>query len=384
METKTSFVMLQLNTACNFDCEYCYIPTHERQQHNLITLETVDKIGERLFGSKHCGTNVQFMFHAGEPLTTPIQYFEQIIQTLLEKREMFNPDINIHFTLMTNGSLVTQAWIDLFKKYHVVAGFSIDGPVFLHDTKRKTMGKKRSFEQVMKGIKLFQENQLPIGVLSVIHEESLDYPEALVDFYNQHNFQAVGLLTEEFYGQNTGSSLFTNHNQARLKVFIKRFWERMQQQPDTTVRFREFFLSFTGLLTQKKEYPQILKPLGFLNIDYMGNFTTFDPNSLQVKNSIYGEDLFYGNVHTHDFIELLESPKFKHVYADLQAGYKRCQETCDYFNGCSDIFSSNKISEHGTLNATETTACIQRIKLFADVLVNSLEETLQLQTTASD
>jgi uncharacterized protein len=383
METKTSLIMLQLNTACNFDCEYCYIPTAVRQQNNLISLETVAKLGERLFASNHCADKVQIMFHAGEPLTTPIEYFEQIVQVLLEKKDALNPTITLEFTLMTNGSLITQAWVDLFKKYQVSAGISLDGPAFIHDAKRKTMGKKDSFAQVMRGIKLFQENQLRVGVLSVIHEESLDYPEALVDFYAQHNIQGVGLLTEEFYGQNTGSSLFVNDNHTRLKTFIKRFWEHVQQQPDTTVRFREFFLSFMGLLDKNKAYPQILQPLGFLMIDYMGNFTTFDPSFLHTKNTIYGEDLFFGNIYTHDFIEMLDSPKFQHVYEDLQAGYQRCQATCEYFNACTDIFSGNKISEHGTLNATETNACINRIKLFADVLVESLEQTVQSQTLTS-
>ena len=378
---KTEFLMIQLNTACNFDCEYCYIPTEQRQVTNLISIETIDKIFERLFNSTHCGEVVQVLFHAGEPLTTPITYFEKILQHILKQKKMFSPDTQLLFTMMSNGSLVNIEWIRFFKEYGITPGISIDGPEWLHNSKRKTMGKKDSFEQVMRGIKLLQENDLPVSVLSVVHQETLNYPEELVDFYFQHQFKTVGLLTEEIVGGQDKSSLYTSENQTKLKVFFKRFWNRIQEHDNQAIRFREFYLPFIGLTSQKELGSGIVNPLDFIHVNYAGDFTTFDPNFVHTKNTIYGEDLFFGNVHTHNFVDILATKKFQHVYEDLQAGYQQCEATYDYFKACPNIYNGNKILEHGTLNSTETIACRQRVKFCTDVLVNSLEETLQLQTT---
>jgi uncharacterized protein len=108
-----------LGVLCNLQCTYCYQePIREagnvRRQYDI---EAMKRAIEEDGGS--------FVLFGGEPLLVPIDDLAQLFAWGLEK---FGRN-----GVQTNGSLITPAHIELFRRYKVGVGISIDGPDELND-----------------------------------------------------------------------------------------------------------------------------------------------------------------------------------------------------------------------------------------------------------
>ncbi len=87
----------------------------------------------------------------------------------------------------------------------------------------------------------------------------------------------------------------------------------------------------------------------------------------------YGKFTF-GNVFHNTLEDITSDPKFIAVHEQIQRGVARCQATCAYFAFCGGGHPSNKISENGTFDSTETLACRLKVQAATDALLEHLEE----------
>ena len=71
--------------------------------------------------------------------------------------------------LQTNGTLVDEAWCDLFAGNNFLVGISLDGPQDIHDAFRLTKGGRPTFERVMRTIEMFQRSGVEYNTLSVVN-----------------------------------------------------------------------------------------------------------------------------------------------------------------------------------------------------------------------
>lgn len=124
-----SVEVLPLRNACNLKCTYCYEEKlREREDRGpnvpydmtamLAALD--DELGR---GRKGEG----FTVFGGEPLLVPIDDLERLLRHSFE--------VSGHSGVQTNGALITDAHVELFKKYATHVGFSIDGPGTMNDAR---------------------------------------------------------------------------------------------------------------------------------------------------------------------------------------------------------------------------------------------------------
>jgi len=105
---------LPVGIACNIKCQYCY-QDPMREAGNINVARDWPKAKSQL---ERLGSN--FAVFGGEPLLAPIEHLEEVWAWGLER---FG-----HNGIQTNGSLITDEHIELFAKYKVQVGISIDGP----------------------------------------------------------------------------------------------------------------------------------------------------------------------------------------------------------------------------------------------------------------
>jgi uncharacterized protein len=105
---------LPVGIACNIKCEYCY-QDPMREAGNINVPRDWSKAQKQL---DRLGQN--FAVFGGEPLLAPIKHLEEVWAWGLER---FGSN-----GIQTNGSLITDEHIELFAKYKVGVGISIDGP----------------------------------------------------------------------------------------------------------------------------------------------------------------------------------------------------------------------------------------------------------------
>jgi len=152
-------VVVQPTPFCNINCSYCYLP--QRSVTTVMEQSTIGNLFKKIFASGWTRDGLTVIWHAGEPLVVPIAFYEKAFEAI----EALRPAaLKLRHSIQTNGMLITSAWCDLFKKWDVGVGVSIDGPKHLHDAHRVTRTGRGTFDQTIAGIRVLQKE----GVLRSI------------------------------------------------------------------------------------------------------------------------------------------------------------------------------------------------------------------------
>ncbi|MBE9143181.1 cyclophane-forming radical SAM/SPASM peptide maturase GrrM/OscB [Planktothrix mougeotii] len=367
-----NLVVLQTTSFCNLDCDYCYLP--HREQKNQLSLDLIHPIFKTILTSPFVQRDFTVCWHAGEPLAVPISFYESAFELIEEASQIYNPkSYKIWQSVQTNATLINQKWCDLFKKHDVLVGVSLDGPDFIHDAHRKTRKGTGSHQSAMRGISLLQKNDIPVYLITVLTEQSLDYPDEIFNFFIENNLTDVGFNLEETEGIHQSSSLANRELENRYKAFIKRIWD-LTAENQGQFKIREFENLGSVIYNDcRLDKTDMNSPFVIVSVDYQGNFSTFDPELLSVKTKDYG-DFILGHVLTDSLESVCATEKFRKIYHDMKAGVEQCQQTCQYFGVCGGGAGSNKYWENGTFTSTETHACRYRTQIITDVILEELEK----------
>src|SRR5882724_2053442 len=126
-----TLIVVQPSSYCNLDCRYCYVPN--RQEVGCMSEHLLEEIIKKILRSRCVKNNVRFLWHAGEPLSLGIAFYERA----LSLQERYNGQSRgIHNCIQTNGLLITDQWIEFLHRNRFSIGISVDGPDFLHDSMR--------------------------------------------------------------------------------------------------------------------------------------------------------------------------------------------------------------------------------------------------------
>lgn len=172
---KYNELILKVSSCCNLNCDYCYIfnqgDSSYKKEPSLLDKRFIPIIINRI--EEHCLehhiSKFFVVFHGGEPLMHQKTFYEDFVHTA----NNIQTKIEFEYGVQTNATLLTQEWIDLFKRLNIHIGVSIDGPqeASIHRVLRKNGNS--AYEQIIRGIELIKENDLPLCTLSVINT---DYP----------------------------------------------------------------------------------------------------------------------------------------------------------------------------------------------------------------
>jgi uncharacterized protein len=375
-------LVIQPTPFCNLDCDYCYLP--DRGNRHRISLELVEQAVERVLESPWFAGGFTLLWHAGEPLTMPIAFYDEAtarIQALLARRGL--PPSTVVQSLQTNATTIDAAWCDCFERNGIHVGVSMDGPAFLHDAHRVTRTGRPTHAAVMRGIGWLQRRGIPFQVICVLTADALDHAEAITTFFLEHGITDVGFNMEETEGANAHSSLDgagggeRQQLEQRYRRFLAAVWRASAARPGALL-IREFegvaSLACSG---QRLSGTDMNTPFVIVNVDATGQVSTFDPELLSVPTTDYGSFSF-GNVVSDSLEAIAASPRLRQVAAEVKAGVECCRSSCDYFGLCGGGAGSNKYWEHGSFDCSATQHCRYRIQLVADVVVEEMERELGL------
>jgi uncharacterized protein len=333
-----------------------------------MDIATVGAIARFLRGMRLRDPQLSVVWHAGEPLTAPIDFYKSAFQTL---RSDAAPILFRHH-FQTNGMLLNDAWCELIKQWSVQVGISIDGPKEIHDANRVDRANRGTFDRVMRGIEKLREHNIPFTVIGVLTKNALQSPQEVWRFFETLGATQVALNVEEVEGINALSSLSESKNDQDFRGFLQHI--ARLRTANSAIRVREFD-GMRGHLTAPPG-ADVLRadnmPGAIINIDVAGNVTTFSPELLGIEHPAYGK-FEWGNVHTEDWKAILSHPGFKKTYRDILEGIGHCRDSCAYFSVCGGGNPSNKLSELGTFAGTETQYCRQHVQAFADIMIGDLE-----------
>lgn len=181
-------VIVKAIRACNLRCDYCYYINDETRDYGIsISDETVARLYERL--SAHSRDRpVEMVWHGGEPLLLGKVRFQKFLSM---QREHFEPGRVLN-KIQTNGSLVSDDWIEIFREHDIAVGVSLDGLRESHDRHRRKINGRRSFFDALRAIRLLRNARLQVGVLAVVTGDGCG--AATMRFLNRLGVSSVEFL----------------------------------------------------------------------------------------------------------------------------------------------------------------------------------------------
>jgi len=341
----------------------------------IATLEQIFKV---LFSSGFIENSIPILWHAGEPLILPVDFYQQAFHI---QQKWNTQDAHITNSFQTNATLITQEWCDFILEHGIRIGVSIDGPAYLHDAHRVDRKNRGTFERVMQGIALLRKNNIPYTAIAVVTSDTVQHPDEFWRFFQEIQPARLGLNPEEVEGCNERSSLHTLAGIEQYKYFLQRLLILNGQSP-SAVPIREVDVLLQRIqLGQARAQTDTNTPMAILSFDYEGNISTFSPELLSSTHPVHSKFTF-GNVFHITLEDIFTQENFVKVHSSIQQGIMKCQQSCAYFSLCGGGAPSNKLHENGTFDSTETNACRLRIKVTTDVLLDYLEERYYLTSSS--
>ncbi len=156
---KTRLLVIQPTPFCNISCTYCYLP--DRNSKSVVDYATLWNLFSQLFAAGWARDRLDVVWHAGEPMVLPIEFYEEATK-LIERMRPRNVEVSQH--LQTNGTLINDAWCEFFLRERIRVGVSIDGPRHFNDRYRVTRSGRGTFDKTIAGIRLLRQHKVPFHV----------------------------------------------------------------------------------------------------------------------------------------------------------------------------------------------------------------------------
>jgi uncharacterized protein len=337
----------------------------------VIRHSTIEVLFAKIFASGWTREGLTVIWHAGEPLVVPASFYEAAFQAI----EALRPaSLQLRHSIQTNGMLITREWCDLFKKWEVGVGVSIDGPKRLHDAHRVTRTGQGTFDKTIAGIRMLRQEKVPFHVISVLSNGGMNAPRELLDFYLAEGIEDVCFNVEESEGSHVSELFAAGGAQAAFKNFLSEFWRL--SRGSGRVRFVREVDGMLPRVFRSAESAMInsqVEPFGMMNVDCHGNVSSFSPELLGLKSSAY-DDFIVGNIHEHTLDEMLASRPMQAMSRDIACGVEACRNQCEYFSVCGGGAPVNKLAENGSFLTTRTSFCGLTQMVPIDLILDAFDQ----------
>lgn len=163
-------VMLIPTLGCPANCNYCW---SSEEKSPIMSIETIKEVVEWLKIFRQ--DSVTFTFHGGEPLLAGENFYREALPLLAEGLSTRN----IAFAIQTNLWKLTPEIAEIFARYNVPIGSSLDGPQELNDLQRG----KGYYEKTMRGYEIAKEHGLTVRFITTFTSHSVKFREDIFNFY---------------------------------------------------------------------------------------------------------------------------------------------------------------------------------------------------------
>jgi uncharacterized protein len=331
----------------------------------------------KILGSPLTGSRLMILWHAGEPLTAGLPFYEYAVSIV----NHYKPDtIRVEHLIQTNATILTDKWCRFLRQKEFHIGVSLDGPQLLHDKHRRSWANQGSFQRAMAGIARLQDHGIEFGVLAVLTVDSLAYADEIYDFFKSLRPASVGFNVEEIENLHT-SCTFDTTDFSKIRAAYYRFFarliERVRADPEPLkIREIEKLLKATVRIRRDSAYvyePLEASPFRMLTILHNGDVTPFNPELAGVRSDLY-QNFNIGNICGEDLEQIVHTFEMSLLKSDAQRSRDLCQSRCQYFQLCGGTYFSNKWSENGSLLTHETLACRLHSQTIIDAFLDYISD----------
>jgi uncharacterized protein len=356
---------MQATPFCNLSCDYCYLP--DRSDKTRMDIATIKQTAGVIAASGLLSEQVDIRWHAGEPLSAGVGFYEEAAKAL---RDVIEGSVDIRHSLQTNATYLNVSWMSLFKRWDFRVGVSIDGPAIIHDAYRKTSKGNGTLAAVERRLGLFKEHGLDFDVISVITPVTLDHIPEYLEYMATLKPRSLGVNIEESEGSHQSSAVADTSFVERFRDFTVRLltWSRNTGIPVRELQAIDQFVR-SGMTEVRNTQNS---PGAILTVTADGTMSTFSPE-LAGQPDPRLRSAAIGSVYDPDIQARLAACGSGSVAESIRAGVDKCRDECPYFMFCGGGAPVNKFYENGTFASTRTVQCRTTIMAFAEAYLDSKE-----------
>jgi uncharacterized protein len=322
-ESVVDYLLLKVAARCNIACTYCYWFRDEAvyEKPKVISRATLDELSRKLI--KHVRAyglkTFSILFHGGEPLLCRKGDLAAFCSSLRQNGELSG--CHFKFNLTTNGLLVDDEWVDIFKCFQIGVTLSIDGPKKVHDSARVDFEGKGTFDRVIRVIEFLRSKGIEPGILSVCQPDA-DPQDVLSLIADDLGFDGFDILFPD-----------ASHLDAPKSIapYYRRLFDLWYDKYDAKgIRIRIIDNMLLGLFGGFSESESIgYGPIRRLTVLTDGGMETLDVLRV-IGKGFTATNL---NIHTHDIQEIETDPLWREVLNASLDLAPQCRD-CQYKTAC--------------------------------------------------
>lgn len=158
--------VVNVTQVCNLQCKYCAAGgdgSYGDPIKRIVVQETIPQL-EFLMGRVQHGESLQINFFGGEPLLYP-----EGMRVLADaaRRLAIERNIPLEFTVITNGTLITEETLGVLKDLRAHVTISLDGPPEVNDVRRPSRGGRPTTAAVLGGLSLLLAHKQSLGRIGI-------------------------------------------------------------------------------------------------------------------------------------------------------------------------------------------------------------------------
>ena len=313
--------IIKLTERCNYACEFCRYSKH-RQTDDGISEKLVKKIilESHDYNVQNGLINMNVIFHGGEPL---LYGAKRLLALLDDISNSITDGFVIDYSIQTNASLISDEWIQIFKKYDFNVGISLDGPISLNG--HFGSNQDSAVDNAINAYHIMKKEKIHCGFLSVITDKHLDELTEFFDFYMKNKIESIGLCY--CYNKFDGDSV----DPVELGQWLIKLYDLYFNAP-YRISIREFDMVTRRVL----KHPH--NECSMSCRESCGSYITLTPKGLiefcDDYDLDYGRKNAIGDLNNNSLTEIISSEKYqKAKAASIEILYRKCKK-CEVFELC--------------------------------------------------
>lgn len=189
MSRPFSLLLKPAGADCNLRCDYCfYLEKAELygglQHPHRMTNTILEKTVAAYMATEQPVYN--FAWQGGEPTLMGLEFFRRAVEL---QKQYGSKGAHISNALQTNGTRLTEEFVDFLREYNFLVGISVDGPQQIHDALRPYESGRGSHAAVMRGAALLRDHNVEHNVLTLVNAYNVDNPRALYRYLKDEGFE---------------------------------------------------------------------------------------------------------------------------------------------------------------------------------------------------
>lgn len=208
-------IVLPITAGCNLNCPYCFAQTDGGFHFGNFTNNAIDQVANFLISNNfNKSTPITILFFGGEPLIN----FEIIKYTISHFKEKY-PEYNIQYSITTNGTILNNEIIKVFKENNVTVLVSLDGYENKFNLRRFKIDGNSSVDIVVKNIKQLKKNGVNLEVRATLVNDNPYILKTFV-FFEQLKLPFNVIFA---YSSENKTHNWANYNEDNLASIRKQF-----------------------------------------------------------------------------------------------------------------------------------------------------------------